>query len=200
MRAVALITLSLLAVSEAGAGVYADETSLQTKTITREEFQKLYVYIDAAIASGDAKQLAVVALPGAEIRGRTGEDRRQFSAFIAAYKAGLPKGSRIICRSTIQDVQLSGDTAVILVRMELAVVPDSGRPARVFDNLDTWTMTVDGWKLNHYRLKPVGFLRTESPLAAEAAQGIPGSEPAQGLVGAVILNPWSSSSHLWVSI
>ena len=43
--------------------------------------------------------------------------------------------------------------------------------------------------LNHYRLKPVGFLRTESPLAAEAARGIPGSEPAQGLVGAVILNP-----------
>ena len=44
-------------------------------------------------------------------------------------------------------------------------------------------------RLNHYRLKPVGFLRTESPLAAEAARGIPGSEPAQGLVGAVILNP-----------
>jgi hypothetical protein len=34
-------------------------------------------------------------------------------------------------------------------------------------------------RLNHYPLKAVGFSRTESPLAAKAARGIPGSEPAQ---------------------
>ncbi len=31
--------------------------------------------------------------------------------------------------------------------MEFAVASDSGRPAQVFYNLDTWTMTADGWKL-----------------------------------------------------
>jgi hypothetical protein len=33
--------------------------------------------------------------------------------------------------------------------------------------------------LNHHRLKPVGFCQAESPLAAKAARGIPGLEPAQ---------------------
>jgi 7,8-dihydropterin-6-yl-methyl-4-(beta-D-ribofuranosyl)aminobenzene 5'-phosphate synthase len=32
--------------------------------------------------------------------------------------------------------------------------------------------------LNHYRLKPVDFFGTESPVAAEAARGIPGLLPA----------------------
>jgi erythromycin esterase len=114
----------------------------------REEFQKLYAHINAAYESGDAEEIAAVALPDAKvISGIGGGSRETLSAVIARVKANVAKGTRISSKATVSDVQLSGDTAIIITKTDASIVFTSGRNDYVFINRDTWTLTTNGWKL-----------------------------------------------------
>jgi erythromycin esterase len=86
-----------------------------------------------------------VALPDAVIR--SGARRQPLSAFMAEFKAGRAKGTSLSSRTTVSDVRLSGDTAVVSTRMDVGIISGSGRVDYVFTNRDTWTLTSDGWKL-----------------------------------------------------
>ena len=48
--------------------------------------------------------------------------------------------------------------------------------------------------------RAVGYVSTESRGCGSSRLKLSGSQPAQGLVGAVILNPSPSSSHFWLSM
>jgi erythromycin esterase len=133
------------------ARVWIDDVSFEIRTATpggtaaREEFQKLSEHINAAYESGNAEEIAAVALPDAE--NRSGGDRQPLSAVIAGVKAGLAKGTRVSSKATVSDVRLFGDTAVVSIKTDVAIFSTGGRADYIFLNRDTWMLTANGWKL-----------------------------------------------------
>jgi len=174
------VSVNFIVASYGKARVWIDDMSFEIRTATpggaaaREEFQKLYAHIDSAYESGNTEEIAAVALPDAETL--SSGNRQLMSSVIAGMKADVAKGTKVSDKTTVGDVRLFGDTAVVFSKTEVGIVSTGGRVDYVFTYRDTWILTVDGWKLkgrvtiSYHTSAPKTDPETTKAVAAELKQ------------------------------
>jgi erythromycin esterase len=145
------LSINIGVMSIGKARVWVDDATFEIvsatpqETAAREEFQKLYARIDAAYESGTLDEIAALALPDAQVA--SGAMRQPMSAVFAAAKEELGKGTKFSSRTTVNEVRLSGDDAVVSTKSEAGIARAGSRSDYESTSRDTWTRTASGWRM-----------------------------------------------------
>jgi erythromycin esterase len=137
-------------------------------TAARTAIQKQYARIDSAYAQSDLDAVASLALPDAQIR--MGTMKISLSAALLQIMAEMEKGARYVSRSTLTDVRLSGDDAIVSVNNEATRTSSGGVQILISSNRDTWAKTANGWKLKESAL--ISSRSVTPPTAPQTAQPV----------------------------